>query len=102
MSTYIGLRCVACDKSTGCGARLSWMEYLVQISKSAAPHVKALRGLGVDEIKWYAWEDWVANDDEETTLCDFLIAHEGHELHVYDEYGYDYDEAGERIEGSVT
>lgn len=89
MSTYTGLKCHTCDKTTDVEAN-HHAEDLAALAREGAPMIRKARELGVDEIRWL-W--WYGSNGE---LCDFLVDHEGHDVRPYDEYGYDYDRLGVR------
>ena len=90
MSCHVSIRCYTC-KVTGDHSINHGDEKLLALIKLAAP-LKALAQTDVEGILD------VRLEYESSEPVDFVVKHAGHDMRLCDEYGYDYDKEGKRIE----
>lgn len=91
MSTYQGIRCRTCNQSTGCGGN-----HVIDSLLNLIQHAAILRDFAGQDIAVEPFQPDFHWMDENPVY--FVIEHFGHDVCVYDEYGYDYNTGGQRIE----
>lgn len=92
MSTYVGIYCNTCAEDTGYGCKKFWAKELHHVL-NCKQELKAIQEKAGENIE----TQFRPNIDFEIDPTEFVVKHIGHEMVVRDEYGYQYDEKGERL-----
>ena len=92
MSTYVGIYCNTCAEDTGCGCKAFWAKELHRVI-ACKQELKTIQEKAGENIE----TSFRPNIDFEIDPTKFVVKHIDHDMVVRDEYGYTYDEKGERL-----
>ena len=96
MSTEIGIYCRTCKEKSGCGVKdfaIAEMNQVIECRKELKALYDKLQSFPYPcmELRFFTSFD----GDIDPVL--FVAQHSDHDLCVYDEYGVQYDEKGDKI-----
>lgn len=92
MSTYVGIYCNTCAEDSGHGCKAYWAAELYRIL-SCKQELKAIQEKADGNIQ----TSFTGNVDFDIDPTEFVVKHIEHDMVVRDEYGYTYNEKGERL-----
>lgn len=92
MSTYVGLYCNTCAEDSGHGCKAYFAKELHRVL-DCKQELKAIREKAGESIDTRFWP----SIDFDVDPTEFVVKHIDHDIVVRDEYGYTYDEKGERL-----